>query len=148
MAAAQGAAGYGTCFCGCGHGLRLLLLQQWGCAALVEAGPTLVPLGQCGLRGWVRAAEAMGAGGHPLRERSGVARVMVAGSACHPGCGGCRGTAGGEAGAAALGEFPKQTRRGFFFFLNKFLLFKPASPNKHLASHTGQLSNHNGDSMG
>ena len=31
------------------------------------------------------------------------------------------------------------------FLFEKFLLFKPATPNKQLASHTPQLSNQTGD---
>ena len=40
--------------------------------------------------------------------------------------------------AATLGEFPNQPLRATLS--NKILLFKPAAPNKHLASHTAQLS--------
>ena len=48
----------------------------------------------------------------------------------------------GEVGMAAAGEFPKQLLNASFFFFRfeKFLLFKPAAPNKPLASGTAQLS--------
>ena len=36
----------------------------------------------------------------------------------------------------------------FVFVFFKFLLLKPAAPNKHRASHTAQLSNQTGDYLG
>ena len=36
----------------------------------------------------------------------------------------------------------------FLFLFEKFLLLKPAASNKHLASHTAQLSNQTGDYPG
>ena len=56
----------------------------------------------------------------------------------------------GEAGAAAVGEFSQQLlNASFLFFLfEKFLLFKPASPNKHLDSHIAQLSHQTRDYLG
>ena len=55
---------------------------------------------------------------------------------CH-GCSGW-GVAAEVVGAAAVEEFPKQPPRSFF--MNKIFLFKAATLNKCLTSHTAQLS--------
>ena len=49
---------------------------------------------------------------------------------------------------SSASEFPKQPLTVPIFFLfvfEKFLLFKLTAPNKHMASHTAQLSNQIGD---
>ena len=53
-------------------------------------------------------------------------------------------------GAAAEEDSPNSCRVPLFslFLFEKFLLFKPGTPNKHLACHTGQLSNQTGDWLG
>ena len=45
---------------------------------------------------------------------------------------------------STVDEFPEPLPRALFLKI-KFLLFKPAAPNKHLASHTAQLSNQTRD---
>ena len=56
----------------------------------------------------------------------------------------------GEAVVSATGEFLKQPLNAFYFYFYffKFLLFKPATPNKRLASHTAQFSNQTRDYPG
>ena len=51
-----------------------------------------------------------------------------------------------EGRVAPVGEFSKQVLNASFFFLFEiYLLCKPATPNKLLASHTAQLSNQTGE---
>ena len=54
----------------------------------------------------------------------------------------------GVVGVGTVGEFPKKPLSASFFLFQKFLLYKPAVPNKCLASYTARFSNQSGDYLG